>query len=362
MRSVSQQFSIIALLLLPYVIRAQSQPQTPPRPSVSDAVSAHYLAVAESASATPQARALWQARLDLARDTLESVLEWYNQHDESSSSLRTLLALAPFWNGPSFVSAFERAFAAPVGKDSVVRARALNTASAAAFRIKDQTKTRTWARQSIALWTALADSAGMGRAYQRLVQAALRDGNHPSLRALADTGHWLCARARDQDCQAYFINMRGESARVLQQYDSAAVYYAEADMIYRRISPTFQLGIAHNIGFTLLALGRTREARLRITEGLQHAVANANRPYVAFMLAGIASCDAADGNGYNAAKLFGLSDAALEKTGRVADPADAVEYERYRSRARNQLGAVAFADSVKAGRTLPLDSVLAAMR
>ena len=96
MRLLSRQLSLVALLFPPCVIRAQGQPQLLPRPSVSEGVSAHFLAVAESASAAPQARALWQARLDLARDALESVLEWFNRHDQSNSSLRTLLALGPF--------------------------------------------------------------------------------------------------------------------------------------------------------------------------------------------------------------------------------------------------------------------------
>lgn len=91
--------------------------------------------------------------------------------------------------------------------------------------------------------------------------------------------------AHDDSCLAYFINMRGESARVLQAYDSAVVYYNRSDAIYRRLSPAFRLDIAHNVGFALLALGRSSEARSRFTEGMQHAVANADQSYIAFFLA-----------------------------------------------------------------------------
>lgn len=360
MRSPGSAFLFVALIALPRVFQAQTTPEATARIPITAAVSAKYLAVAESAAAAPQARAVWQRRLDSARDTLGSVLEWYNERGQSSSSLRILTALGRFWNGPSLVSAFDRALMGPIGKDSVIRARALNTASAAAFRVKDQTRTRLWARESITIWSALGDSGKMGRSYQRLVQAALRDDDHAALRALADTGQFLCTRAHDADCLAYYFNMRGESARVLKAYDSAAIYYARADTIYRGI-PVVRLDIVHNIGFVLLALGRTEEARRRFTDGLHQAVARADRPMTAFLLAGLASSDAADGKAADAAKLFGVSDAMLEQGGLVADPADAVEYERYRSRARTHLGAGAFADTLRYGRKLPVDSVLATL-
>lgn len=362
MRAVASVLLLAGLLTPPRIVRAQAQPQARPHPSITEAEAARFQAIADSAQAAPQARAVWQRRLDAAHDTLESILQWNNAHGQSGASLRMLNALGRFWSPPALVTAYELAFASPGGQDDAIRARAFNSAATAAFRVPDQARTRRWARASINAWRTLGDSTGMGRAYQRLVQAALRDGDHASLRVLADTGQFLCVHAHDDDCLAYFLNMRGESARVLLAYDSAVVYYNQADAIYRRLSPNFRLDIAHNIGFTLLALGRSLEARSRITEGMQHAVANADQPFMVFFVAALASCDAADGKAVNAAKLFGLYDARLEQTGRVADPADAVEYERYRSRARHQLGAVAFADAERVGRTLPLDSVLATIR
>lgn len=362
MRAVPSVLLLAGLVALPHIVRAQTQPPAPPHPVVTEAVAAQFLAMVDSAQAAPQARAAWQRRLDTTHDTLESVFRWNNEHGQSGSSLRMLNALRRFWSAPALVAAYERAFATPSGKADTVRARAYNSAAAVAFQVPDQVRTRRWARESINAWRKLGDPSGMGRAYQRLVQAALRDGDHASLRVLADTGQMLCDRAHDDNCLAYFLNMRGESARVLQAYDSAVMYYDRSDAIYRRLSPAFRLDIAHNIGFTLLALGRSSEARGRFAEGMQHAVANADPFYVASFFAALASCDAADGKAMSAAKLFGLYEARLELTGRISDPADVVEYERYRSRARDQLGGTAFADAVRVGRTLPMDSVLATIR
>lgn len=345
---------MVVSLALPRGLLPQTSLPPSARPLVTEQIAVHYLAVAESASVDAQARSMWQARLDRSRDTIESVLRWNNAHQRSAASLRMLLALSSFWNGTSLVAAFNAALSTPVVEDSALQARAFNSAALAAFRVTDQSRARSWAHQSIALFMALHDSAGAGRAYQRLVQVALRDGDHAALRALADTGERLCTR--DQNCQAYFVNMRGESARVRRQYDSAAAHYTRADSMYRRLSPAFRMDMAHNIGFTFLALGRTGEGRERFTAGLQNAIAMSNRTYIAFFIAGLASAESADRKAANAAKLFGLFDALLEQTGRVPDPADAVEYNRYRSRAREQLGAQAFDDSTRVGRTMRVDS------
>lgn len=340
---------------------AQSASRPVSSPYVTEALSTHYLAVAESAAVAPGERAVWQRRLDTARDTVENVLAWYANNGRGDEALRLLTPLGRFWAGPFLVSAFERALELP-GTSPAIRARALNTAAAAAFRVKNQERTQKWANESIAIWRSLGNPAQTGRAYQRLVQLALRDGNHPLLRALADTGDLLCGQAHDEDCQAYFLNMRGESARVLKQYDAATVFYDQAGIIYARLSPVVQLGLLHNVGFTLLGGGHNIEGCRRFREGLGHALANGNRPYQPGMLAGLASCDAVGGNAASAAKLFGVSDAQLDRLGIVSDPADAVEYERYRTIARNQLGAVAFDSLVKAGRILPADSVFAARK
>ncbi|GAC1484144.1 MAG: hypothetical protein NVS1B5_04180 [Gemmatimonadaceae bacterium] len=344
------------------VVLAQATVQSPPI-SVSDVIAARFLAAAESAAVAPRDRAIWQQRFDAARDTLEAVLAWYNDHNRGEQSLRLLMGAGRFWSGPVLVSRYEQALALPSAQDQTsIRALALNLASAAAFRIKDQDRTRRWAIESIATWRRLSNLAGMGRGYERLVQVALREGDHGALRALADTGDAFCVRAGDEDCHAYFLNMRGESARVLAQYDSSATYYDKAATIYGRISPTFRLDIAHNVGFVLLDLGRTSSARARFAEGLRHAVASANRSFWAFFLAGFASAAAAEGEATTAARLFGASDALLEQLGITADPADAVEYERYRSRARTQLGATAFDAEVQVGRKLPVDSLIAAQK
>lgn len=328
---------------------------------VTEMLAARYLAVADSAFAAPKDRAAWQKRLDASRDTIENVLAWQISRGHGDDALRLLIPLGRFWNGPSFVSSFETALALS-GTDPAIRARALNTASAAAFRIKDQQRTRQWANESIVIWRSLGNSAQTGRAYERLVQAALRDGDHTALRALADTGDALCAQANDDDCRAYFLNMRGESERVLKRYASAAMFYDQSAAIYIRISPVVRLDIIHNSGFALLGSGNYKKSCVRFREGLSAAVAVGDRRYYGAMLSGLASCDAMNGNPAGAAKLFGVSDAQFAQIGIVPDPADAVEYERYRAIARTQLGRPAFDSAVRIGRALPVDSVINALK
>jgi tetratricopeptide (TPR) repeat protein len=351
---------LLAVSVLSRVAFAQSV--TPVQQvTVSDSVAAQFLVVAESAAAAPKDRAIWQRRFDSAHDTLQAVLNRNFNSGRADQSLRTLIAVSRFWSGSSLVSEFDRALNLP-GSSPAIRVRALNLAAVAAFRIKDRERTTRWAEESIDVARSLGDSSAMGIAYQRLVQLALREGDHAKLRALADTGSFLCEHARNEDCQAYFLNMRGESARVLKVYDSAAIYYDRAGSIYNRISPVPRLDMAHNVGFTLLALGRVSDARARFETGLKQAMAAGSKPYRAYMVAGLASAAAADGNSITAANLFGLSDKILEEIGIVADPADAVEYERYRSLARGRLGSEEFDKAVKIGRGMSFDAVLAGIK
>lgn len=363
MRQRSFLAASIAAFFLPVgrQLHAQITAQSTSPTYVTNALAAHYVALADSAAAAPAARALWQTRLDASRDTIDHVIAWYVSHGRGDEALRLLIPLGRFWRGPSIVSAFDTALGLP-GTAPAIRARALNTAAAAAFRVKDQARTRRWATESIVIWRSLGDSAQAGRAYERLVQVALRDGNHVALRALADTGDMLCVQAHDDDCHAYFLNMRGESARVLKQYDSATVFYDQSGNIYSRLSPVVRLDILHNMGFALLAGGHQADAGHRFREGLNHAVATADRSYYAGMLAGLASCEAVRGNAAVAGTLFGVSDAQLERLGIVADPADAVEYERYRAIARAKLGTAAFDSVTRIGRRLPVDSVIATLK
>jgi tetratricopeptide (TPR) repeat protein len=328
---------------------------------VDSALANGWLVVADSSAAVPADRAIWQRRFDAARDTVASVVDWDIASGDANHALRLITRLSRFWRGPTLVSAYDRALALP-GAEPQVRARALNSAAAAAFRVKDQERTRRWAIESIKMWRVIGDSAQVGRAYERLVQVALREGDHASLRAFADTGAALCVGAKDEDCQAYMLNMRGESARILKQYDSAVAYYSQAGTIYSRLSPSPKLDIVHNMGFALLAGGHVAEACERFRSGLGTAVAASDRNFYAFMLAGLASCNAMRGNATEAARLFGVSDAQLDQLGIVADPADAVEYERYRAVTRTKIGSAAFDAAVKAGRLLPIDSVIAAFR
>ena len=334
--------------------------QAPAAPAVSmtPARATQYLAVAESSTAAraPEDRAAWQRRINAVRDTLDVTLAWFAAQNRGEESMRVLIAIDRFWSDmPDLVRQYDRAFAIPGGKAATAtRARALYLAARDAHRVADQGRVRLWANESIAISRQLADTAGMGRAYTRLVFAALRDGNHAALRALADTGDAFCVN-RDKPCHAEFLNMRGESARVLLQYDSATMYYELANGV---AAPG--LGRIHNMGFALLGLGRTDAARGQFTDGLRRAVAIQDRLYCAFLLAGLASVDAAEHKGGDAAQLVGVSDAILLQLGAKADPADAVEYERYRQRARTELGPKPFSDAVLRGSKLPADSVMAA--
>jgi tetratricopeptide (TPR) repeat protein len=328
---------------------------------ISAATAGRYLAAAESSGKTPSGRGIWQTRFDSAHDTVNAVLSWYVHQHDADSGLRFLIAVDPFLSGPRLVAAYDAALGVS-GAQPALRAAALNRGALAAFRVKDADRTRRWARESIGISKSLGDSGKMGHAYERLVQLALRAENHAELSALADTGTRLCMRDNDDDCLAYLLNMRGESARVLKRYDSAAIYYRRAGAVYARISSVPRLDIIHNLGFTLIATGQTAEARMQFERGLREALSAKRKSYAAFMIAGLASVDAKEGNALEAARFFGAFDAQLASTGIVPDPADAVEYGRYREMARRLAGDTKFTAAVNAGRLITPEKIAATLK
>jgi hypothetical protein len=59
-----------------------------------------------------------------------------------------------------------------------------------------------------------------------------------------------------------------------------------------------------------------------------------------------------------AARIFGESAALLRQLHATADPADAIEYGRYRARARSRLGPAAFDSVIALWNKMPADSIM----
>jgi hypothetical protein len=340
------------VLFLVFAGTAGGQVMTP-------ALTAQYVALADSASSarSDTARGRWQQRVTAAHDTLVATMKSLREQNDGPTALRFVLDLDRYWsNVAEQVSLYAQALAIPSATDPTdIRARALIAGARDAHRIKDQVKVRAWAGEAIRIYRQLGDSAGIGRGYLRLMYAALRDNDHSGLLALADTGEVYC-RGRDKNCDAEFFNMQGESWRSRARYDSALAYYQHTVAI----EGTPGLGHLGNLGFAYLGLGQNAAARTQFANGLRRAWSTGNRLYGAFFVSGLAGVAAADAPA-EAARLFGVADAIYETLHASPDPADAIEFGRYRERAGAQLGTLAFDSLFAVGRRLPADSVVAAI-
>ncbi len=326
--------------------------------SVTPRVASRYLAVADRASKIASAdRGTMRRQLDAAHDSVLAVLEYLRSAGRGEDALRMMADLDPYWTDvQEQVGEYAQVFAMPSAQaPNKLRATALLLAARDAHRIDDQAKVRAWANEAIRIGHQIGDSSTIGVGYMRLMYAALRDKNHTLLRALGDTGEPFCIH-RDDPCEAGILTMRGESARALAQYDSALVYYQRNAAITAPNSAEL-----HNMGFAYLGTGQARPARERFVTALRIVSADDDKRNMAYMFAGLASSAVVAGQPDSAARLFGIFDALIEQTHSVPDPADAIEYNRYRERGRSALGAAAFDRLVQEGRRLPVDSVVAAV-
>jgi predicted ATPase len=149
-----------------------------------------YLALAEDAAPnlTTGAQALWLERLDLEQENLRAALTWSLDQGEVETALRLGSALWRFWYTRGYLSEgrrwLDRALAADTGAPTRARAMALAGAGILACYQSDQGGALALCRESLAIYQALGDRAGVAAALTGLALVARMGGDYPAARAL----------------------------------------------------------------------------------------------------------------------------------------------------------------------------------
>ena len=143
----------------------------------------------------------------------------------------------------------------------------------------------------------------------------------------------------------------------------AAMMYEEALALQRQRENRSGIAIAlQNLGETFIALGSGDRGRAVLREAM--AIAGE----IGSKRAGVAQLNSATqlaallGEWEIAARLYGATEAQLEKTGHRREPMDEVGLAPHVARTRDTLGAAAFAAAESAGRLLSYDAAIAEVR
>ncbi len=333
------------------------------------------LSLVEQAAKTTGAEAgPLRDRLQTERTDLARAFDWFVAAGHAGEAARFVSAINPFLPSREARDWFARVLDMPAVKsDPQVRMPLLATGSFVAFHVGDQARTQRWAQDLLDTARAAGDRARTGTGYFRLSQVELRNRNLAGFHRVNDTMLAFCRETEDelaQRCEANVRNMRGEAARVEENYPLAAEMN-EKNMTYGRehARPVAVLTATQNLAFIDIARGTTAGVRERLLDAITgirtasdrsiQTIGPGQREGLAVLVAAVGMLEEREGHMETAARLLGVGAGELEHLGRLADPADAVQIALCTARVRKSLGAHAFGKAFAAGRKQGLDEVIA---
>jgi len=370
---------------------------------------AYFLALAEAAEPVIVRQRVWAERLGRDHDNLRAALAWgLAPHGEAELGLRLAGALALFWRVRGYHSeagiwlegALERGRRATVPPAAAVRAKVLLMMGGPGYQ-RDAAGARLLLEESLALYRAAGDQAGMAAALVHLGRVARDQGDaqraqqleeeglarcqaegdaHGTVMALLglgdvalDQGDTVRATARCQEalavCRAEGDRYHSRWAQVILgriayaegEYARALTWLAEPLALFRELEQP--AGVAE----VLLELGRVAQAQGDESAAATHYVESlalcrelglGHVRDVAYCLEGLGGA-AGRGPGARGARLLGAAAALRESKGIPLPPVNRGDYERHVTAARAQLDEATFAAAWAEGRALTMEQAIA---
>jgi predicted ATPase/transcriptional regulator with XRE-family HTH domain/uncharacterized protein HemY len=370
----------------------------------------YYLALAETAE--PHLQGAEQTftiqHLERDHDNLRAVLRWAQAQEEIETGLRLAAALGRFWELHGHLregrSWFERLLAAAAlsGVDVAlpVRTKALDAAGRLAYRQGDHAQATSLLQKSLALAREVSDIPAIARAAGNLGMAAIDEGDYDRATVLLEESRVLWRDLGDRWGLATALADLGTVAHLRGDHERAAMLLRKALNLKRAAGDRSGVAIAlHNLGWVVYAQGDGRRAVMlfeeslairrevgdtrgvatmlgslghvshiqgdesraaaMLKESLTLAHAMGDMGMMAHCLEDLADIAWAQELADRAARLFGAAAGLREVSGGALAPDDRAHYDRTVAAVRPALGEEAFAAAWEAGRTTPLEQIIA---
>jgi predicted ATPase/DNA-binding CsgD family transcriptional regulator len=307
----------------------------------------------------------WFDRLRSEHDNLRTALSFDLRFGENELALRIVGALRDFWfydghAGEGLVW-IERVLESADEASPALRAKALNTAGWLSFVQGNYEHGKLFNREALAIYRELGDQANSAWALLFLSAhclgspSAVKEGIALSKESLA-----LFRALDDKAGIIRALNHFGEQLRLDGDYESARKAYEECLALCREFGDkqreAYQLA---NLGLVAQHLGNFEQAEPMIKQGLVLCKElNAKYPIPVFM-AILSGPVATRGDPERAARLLGASDALFKTMGLGLQPPDQPEIDRYKTSMREQLGEKAFKTAWEQGQAMSLEQAIA---
>jgi predicted ATPase/class 3 adenylate cyclase len=279
----------------------------------------HYLALARSANLDVESQG--EQRHELVapeRDNVRAALAWALEEDERELGLELVVALENHWatSGPQEGAAWVAAMLEgdPGVPDQLV-ARALRVQGGQEnFFAEAGVAEGRW-EEALAICRRIGDERGVAILLQRLAHAAVRRGDLPRARALAEESRDGFRRVGHRRGEVYVAWNLAEIARAEGDLDGALELLHESRRASEETGFQWWLAGMHaNIGAVSLELGRIEDARRSAREALALSRLMHDRKALVYELGLLAEIEAKAGDTRHAGTLWGAAEAESERT------------------------------------------------
>jgi len=355
-------------------------------------------------------QALWLHRVDRDYDNLRAALRWFNSRGDVASEARLCFVLMRFWYFHSHLVEGSRILDDLIGRiddpavPPLVRARILNGAGVLAWNHGDMQRAVHLSSRALAIFEEIGDLRGISDSTQSLGIVAEIQGKYAeatshyqaALRVREEMGddaavatilHNLGNMAREQGepvraadlyerslaMQRSRGNTRGIALALASlavvaldqsEYELAANLSEQSLELYQQIgAKSLRVTATNNLGYALQFLGDLERAVAVQSACLRLAVEVSDKRGIAYGLEGIASAFGAyttnPRSAEQAARAFGAADGLRDAIQAPLPVTDLALNAPSMDSARTVLGDEAYQAAWRAGRTLPLNEVVA---
>jgi len=329
---------------------------------------------------------VWLQRLETEHDNVRAALAWcQTEAGDAEVGLRLAGALWRFWDTRGYLSegrrwleqtlarrdlevprehglvaAPDHATIQPRKARMAMRAQALYGAGALAWSQGDYGRATALLEESLALFRALEDTAGIASTQNHLGVIAQLQGDYGRATTLLEASLALRRELGDTQGIAGALNNLGMVALCQGGYVQARPLVEEALALVRELGNARYIALVlNNLGIVALGQHDLERASMCCVESLRLLRDLKNTNDIADCLVGLAGVAREQGQAARAVRLCGAIEALLERIGAVLERAERAAHDRTIAAARAQLDAATFAALWAEGRAMPLEQTIA---
>ena len=326
-----------------------------------------YLALVAEAHAhlVGPSQAAWIARLDAERENLLSAHSWCDLAASGAiAGLRLVRESKMYWFSRGLLVLGHRIVCEAVARPGAqqrtdARCGALFIAGQFAFFMGRYGDAQRYLEESLAIGRELGDKTAVARALQPLGMACLGQGHLATARAHLEEALAFARELGDKRELAAALCAIGQLYRTEGALDNAELLYENVLGLARELGDVESRAIGLlNLAMVAICRRSEKQAREMLLEIADIAQAVGSQRVGLSAIEVLAGMSALCEDWERAAQFFGAAEAQTENTGIHRDPADDAFLAPLVEKARNALGADAFAAAENSGRSLSYDTAM----